>query len=467
MDNFLIPGQRVHIIGISGFGMSAIARILLETGYQVTGSDQKISPLAEALRRDGATIFDGHDAGNVIGAELVIVSSAIPDTNVEIKSAQALGLPILYRRDAIAAITSGHRVVAVAGTHGKTTTTALLTHTLIEAGVDPTYIVGGVMNNTFTNAGVGKGKVFVIEADEYGEMFLGLEPDIAIITSLEYDHPDAFPTMKSLVGSFRQFVAQIKDDGMLVANIDSPTVAAFANNRVVQGKAVSTYGLTNPQAEWTGTNMEPTDKATTKFVLKQHKAPLGQVNLNMLGVHNVENALAVAIVARHLGVPFSTIADAFQNFRGTGRRSEVLGSMGGVTVISDYAHHPTAIKLTLQAWREVPSSGRLWAVWQPHTFNRLRALSEDFAAAFPHADEVLVTDVYSVRENPGPGLKAPDVSHLIREKSGVHSRYSGNNDLTTRILAEEVRSGDTVIILSAGDAPEIGQKLLQKLAAVS
>jgi UDP-N-acetylmuramate--alanine ligase len=465
MDNLLIPGQRVHIVGISGFGMSAIARILLETGYQVSGSDKHLSPLSEALARDGATVSVGHDAGNIIGVEVVIASTAIPDDNIELKSADALGIPIMRRRDAISMITAAHRVIAVAGTHGKTTTTAMLAHVLIEAGLDPTYIVGGLMNNTFTNASVGKGELFVIEADEYGDMFLGLAPNIAVITNIEYDHPDVFPNMKSLIQSFRQFIAQMDDQGILVANIDNAAVDAFANNRLVQGLPVSTFGLRNHRAEWTATNIEPTEKATTRFVLKQGNSPLGQVNLNMMGDFNVENALSVAIVARQLGVPFTTIAEAFTSFEGIGRRAEVLWKMHGVTVVSDYAHHPTAIQATLKAWRLHPETQRLWAIWQPHTYNRLRALSDKFAAAFVDADEVLVTDVYSVREDVGEGMKSPDVSKMIREHSDVNSRYSGNLEFTARILADEAEAGDVIVILSAGDAPQIGQHLLQKLSS--
>ncbi|MCI0711550.1 MAG: UDP-N-acetylmuramate--L-alanine ligase [Chloroflexi bacterium] len=460
----MIPGQRVHIVGISGFGMSAIARILFETGYQVSGSDKQLSPLSEALSRDGATVYVGHDAGNIVGVEIVIASTAITDDNIELKSAEALGIPIMRRREAISMITAGHRVIAVAGTHGKTTTTALLTHVLIQAGLDPTYIVGGLMHNTFTNAGVGKGELFVIEADEYGDMFLGLTPNIAIITNLEYDHPDVFPNMKTLVHSFRQFISQLEEQGILVANVDNAAVAAFANNRLVEGLPVATFGIRNRQAEWTATNIEPTEKGTTRFILKQRNSPLGQVNLNLMGDYNVENALAVAIVARQLGVPFTNIADSFASFGGIGRRAEILWKMQGVTMVSDYAHHPTAIQASLKAWSQHPGTQRLWAVWQPHTYNRLRALSDEFAAAFTDAHEVLVTDVYSVREAPGEGIKAQDIAQMIRESSGANSRYSGNLDFTTRILADEVQAGDTVVILSAGDAPQIGQKLLKKLS---
>lgn len=463
MDNLLIPGQRVHIVGISGFGMSAIARILLETGYIVTGSDQRLTPLTEWLSRDGADIHLGHDAGNVVGAELVLASSAIPEDNIEVMSAHALDIPVLDRREAIEMITAGHRTIAIAGTHGKTTTTALLTHVLMTAGIDPTYVVGGIMNNTFTNAGVGQSDIFVIEADEYGEMFLGLSPHIAVITNVEYDHPDQFADMKTMMGSFHRFVHQLDDKGLLVACLDSPPVAIFANNRVAEGLPIATYSLKHSQADWLATNREPHEKSGMRFVVKHHNAPLGQTHLNLIGDYNIENALAVVAVARHLGVPFSDISQAFASFQGIGRRAEILGQMAGVTIVSDYAHHPTAIQSTLKAWRERPETKRLWAVWQPHTFNRLRALSEEFATAFYSADEVLVTSVYSVREAVNEGIGAREISQMIGEKSGHQSRFSGSLDLTTQLLAAEVRAGDTVVILSAGDAPEIGRNLLEKL----
>ena len=463
LDNLLIPGQRVHIVGISGFGMSAIARVLLETGYIISGSDQRLTPLTEWLSRDGAEVHLGHDAGNVIGAEMVLASSAIPENNVEIKSAHALGIPVLNRREAMEMITAGHRTIAIAGTHGKTTTTALLTHILISAGIDPTYIVGGIMNNTFTNAGVGQSDIFVIEADEYGEMFLGLNPHIAVVTNVEYDHPDQFADMKTLMGTFHRFVHRLDDDGLLVACLDSPPVAIFANNRLSQGLPVATYSLRNSQADWLASNREPHEKSGMRFVVKHHNAPLGQTYLNLMGDYNIENALAVVAVARQLGVSFSDISHAFASFQGIGRRGEILGQMRGVTIISDYAHHPTAIRETLKAWRARPETQRLWAVWQPHTFNRLRALSGEFAAAFDESDEILVTSVYSVREAVKEGIGAREIAEMIGAQSGNQSRFSGSLDITTQILSSEVTEGDTVVILSAGDAPEIGQKLLEKL----
>ncbi len=463
LDNLLIPGQRIHIVGISGFGMSAIARVLLETGYIVTGSDQRLTPLTEWLSRDGADIHLGHDAGNVVGAEMVLASSAIPDTNVEVKSAHALGIPVLDRREAIEMITAGHRTIAIAGTHGKTTTTALLTHVLMSAGIDPSYIVGGIMNNTYTNAGVGQSDIFVIEADEYGEMFLGLNPHIAVVTNVEYDHPDQFADMKSMMGIFHRFVQRLDEQGLLVACLDSPPAAIFANNRLTQGLPVDTYSLQNSQADWLASNREPHEKSGMRFVVKHHGAPLGQTHLNLMGDYNIENALAVVAVARHLGVPFSDITKAFASFQGIGRRAEILGQMKGVTIVSDYAHHPTAIRETLKAWRARPEAKRIWAVWQPHTFNRLRALSEEFSMAFDEADEILVTSVYSVREAKTEGIDAPDIAKLISKKSGHQTRFSGSLELTTKLLASEVTEGDVVVILSAGDAPEIGQKLLETL----
>jgi UDP-N-acetylmuramate--alanine ligase len=443
--------------------MSAIARVLLETGYTITGSDLKLNPLSEALRRDGAEIYEGHDAGNVVGAELVLASSAIPADNPELKSAHSLNIPVLNRREAISLLTSGHQTIAVAGTHGKTTTTALLVHTLRVGGIDPTYIVGGVMNNTSTNAGVGQSDIFVIEADEYGEMFLGLKPQTAVLTNIEYDHPDVFADMKALVGLFRQFLQGLSPAGTLVAGVDNPIVASFANNRTIQALPVSTYAIHNPQAEWKASNIEPY-KDGMRFIVQHNNSLLGQVYLNLMGEYNVQNALAVIAVARSFGVSFNNITQALASFTGTERRAEVMGRLGGVTVVSDYAHHPTAIQAVLHAWKMRNDNGRIWAVWQPHTYQRMRALSDEFANAFGEADEVLVTSVYSVREKPSEGLEPLDMARAISEKTGVRSRFSGTNQLTCKLLVKEIRSGDVVIILSAGDGPEIGQKLLEHLA---
>ncbi|HML22967.1 MAG TPA: UDP-N-acetylmuramate--L-alanine ligase, partial [Aggregatilinea sp.] len=424
----LHSGQHIHIIGIGGFGMSAIARVLLQRGFVVSGSDLHANNLTRELQANGATIYEGHAAENVGGADVVAISSAVPDSNPEVAAARAQGIPVLRRRDLLGELMANRTGIAVAGTHGKTTTTALLAHTLIEAGRDPTYIVGGVMQNTGTNAGVGKGPEFVIEADEYDRMFLGLRPKIAVVTNVEHDHPDCYPTWGEMAAAFQAFTHLLPPDGLLVVCADDEPAFALGRERWRMDGPVSSYGTGTTSGDWTATEIEPDPAGGMRFNVRrggQFGAVAGNVHLALDGHHNVQNALAVITVASHLGVPFETIAAALSSFMGTQRRGETLGQAGGVTVISDYAHHPTAIRVTLEAHRQRPGVRDLWAVWQPHTYGRMRALATDFTWCFSRADHILVTDVYSVREEITPGLDARGMADLIRPTDHPDARYTG------------------------------------------
>lgn len=470
----LTPGQHIHIVGVGGFGMSAIARVLLGQGYTVSGSDLRDNNLTRGLAAAGATIFEGHAAANIAGADVVACSSAVPDDNPEIAAARAAGIPVLRRRDLLGEIMAGQIGIAVAGTHGKTTTSALLAHVLIEAGLDPSYIVGGVMANTGANAGVGRGFYFVIEADEYDHMFLGLRPQIAVITNIEHDHPDCFPTPRDVISAFMQFANRLPDNGLLVACADDPVVVTLGERRRAEGKPAAFYGLSvipgaSPhvpaRSAWAALDPEPDAAGGMHFGVVHGDDILGRVRLNLPGRHNVQNALAVLAVVESLGVPFDRAAAALNSFQGTGRRAEVMGQAGGVTVVSDYAHHPTAIRVTLAAYRDRPGGRGLWAVWQPHTFTRMRTLADEFARAFAAADHVLVTDVYSVRERLSEGLDAAGMVNMIRAAGHPDAQFSGDLDATTRTLADRVQPGDLVLLLSAGDAPVIGRRLLDLLRA--
>lgn len=462
----LHPDQHIHFVGIGGFGMSAIARVLLQQGYTVSGSDLRANDLTRALRAAGAAIYQGHAAAHIAGADLVVTTSAAQDDNPEIAAARARGVPVLRRRDLLGELMAGRTGIAIAGTHGKTTTTALLVHTLITAGMPPTYIVGGVMANTGDNAGIGASDYFVIEADEYDYMFLGLRPQIAAILNVEHDHPDMFPTRADVIDAFSQFADRLEPGGLLVACADDAAATALAEaRRAVVGQPAITYAL-DAAADWSATKLEPLAAGGTRFVARKGAAPLGALTIAAPGRHNVLNALAVLAIADRLGVPFGAVAEAFATFKGTGRRSDVMGQAGGVTVVSDYAHHPTAIRATLAAFAERPGIGDLWAVWQPHTFGRMRTLANDFADAFGAADHVLVTDVYSVRETPGPGLDAPGMAARIAAQRHADARWTGDFDATAVALLDGVQPGDWVLILSAGDAPAIGDMLLARLREV-
>lgn len=458
------PGQWVHIVGIGGFGMSAIARVLLGRGCAVSGSDLRANALTDALAAAGATVFLGHDAAHVGDAGVVLVSSAVPPDNPEVVAARRACLPVYKRADVLQDLTRGYRTVAVAGTHGKTTTTAMVTHILIESGLDPTYIIGGVLPTTGANAGVGRGDLFVIEADEYDHMFLGLRPLVAVITSIEHDHPDLFPTEDDLRYAFNRFAALVPPDGLLVACRDDPTASVLQQHRLNLGWPVLSYGL-GQGADWFASDCRPNAEGGMDFTFRagRDEAVLLPATLRLPGVHNVQNALAALAVADHLGVSVAEAIAALATFQGAGRRFEVRGQAGGVTVIDDYAHHPTAIRVTLEAARARYPGAGLWAVWQPHTYSRLRALFDGFAAAFTpeRADHVLITDVYAARETPGEGLDVPDLIARIDHPDVRHTPGLGD---AVKALAVGVRPGDVVLILSAGDAPQIGTALLKRLA---
>ena len=457
------PGSRVHIVGIGGAGMSAIARILLESGSAVSGSDRQANDITHDLARHGATIHEGHAAQNISGAQALFVSSAIKEDNPELIEARVSGIPILTRRQFFKYLLPDRTQIAVAGTHGKTTTTALIIHLLRETGHDPSYIVGGTLNATGDNAHVGKGKAFVVEADEYGGMFLGLSPKIAVLTNVEWDHPDQFPTLDDMLATFRSFLQRLPAGGTLIACADDPHALALAQARRVVGQPCLTYSISSVQADWQA-NLEfggDTDK--TQFMVR-HGDQQQRVSSPQAGTHNVLNCLAALAAVYTFGVPLEEAANAVRSFAGTGRRFEIMGQAGGVTAISDYGHHPTAIRATLQAARQRYPGKTIWAIWQPHTYSRTRTLASQFATAFSDADHVLITDIYAARETPAPGdLMAGDMALLIAKTSHADARHSGDLSATESILAREIKPGAVVIIFSAGDAPRIGEALLRDL----
>lgn len=450
----LVPGQHIHFVGIGGFGLSAIARILLEQGFFVSGSDQQVNELTHALVRDGATIYNGHNPAYVNDAEIVVVSSAIPEDHIEILSAQAQAIPIMKRQDIIAELMPGNRVIAIAGTHGKTTTTAITAHVLKETGKDPNYIVGGIMANTGTNAGVGKSDLFVIEADEYDNMFHGLEPDIEVVTNVEYDHPDFFRSARDMVDSFSQFIGLLPSDGHLIACVDNRTTEIFAKNRFIVSLPLTTYGVKNPSANWHARNIRIEDNLTVFDVFVREKLR-GTAKLSLPGEHNILNSLAALIIADLHGVEFDKAVVALESFKGTNRRFQIRQEIEGVIVVDDYAHHPTAIRATLAAAKQRYPEHEIWAVWQPHTYSRLNALFDEFVASFNDADHVLVTQVYAARDQESViGMNGEDAAKAIKHKD---VQYMPDHDTAVRTLISNAHKPSVILIMSAGDATEIGK----------
>jgi len=457
--------RAVHIVGIGGAGMSAIARVLLGRGVRVSGSDRSTNDITQKLQALGATIYEGHAAGQIAGAETVLISSAVKDDNPEVMAARADGIPVLKRREALPLLMGDAQQICVAGTHGKTTTTALITHLLRETGRDPSYIVGGVMANTGDNAHAGTGEAFVIEADEYDYMFLGLRPTIAVITNIEHDHPDMFPTLNDVLNAFRQFIAQIPPfDGLLVACTDDPNATLLARERRSTGQPTALYGLRDSDQsdgiEWTAIPGDPV--SITGWQWGQRVQAQVALPDTLKGDHNVRNLLAALAAVCAAGVTFQQAVDALHTFKGTGRRFEVLGVANGVTLISDYGHHPTAISATLQMAKQRYPGAELWAVWQPHTFSRTRLLADEFAHAFQGADHALVIAIYAARETQQPGdLDGAAMAARIAATGHPDARYSGDLSATADMLRHEARSGQVVILFSAGDAPKIATMLLK------
>mgnify|MGYP000040485116 FL=1 len=450
--------ERIHFIGIGGTGLSAIARLLAERGVQVSGSDRALSPLAQELAAAGVRVSVGHAPENVTGASLVVRSSAIPDDNPEVQAALAAGIPVLKRAEFLGRLMEGRQVIAVAGTHGKTTTTAMLAWMLTCQGLDPSYIIGGVSLNLSANAHAGQGRSFVIEADEYDRMFLGLNPHLAVITFLEHDHPDCFPTPQDYRDAFEAFVGRIQPGGSLVTCADQRETfeLAFA---VPQGVEAVSYALNTP-AHYRISAPRPNDMGGFSGDVFHQGALLAHIDLQVPGLHNLSNALATLAAAHRLGLDLPTAADALRTFQGTGRRFQVLGEARGVTIIDDYAHRPTEIRATLAAARARYPGKRIWVVWQPHTYTRTATLLDQFRAAFADADQVIVTEIYAAREKTEPFSAARILEHMPHPAVRFIPALA---DVTHSLLAE-LSSGDVLLVLSAGDADQVSAAVLAKLS---
>jgi UDP-N-acetylmuramate--alanine ligase len=450
----------VHFIGIGGTGLSAIATVLLQQGYTVSGSDMASSPATARLVELGATVFIGHRPENLGGrVETVVVSSAIPPENPEWVAARQRGVPALKRADFLGRLTQDKVGIALAGTHGKTTTTAMTAFVLKEAGQDPTYIIGGYVPQLETNAAAGSGRAFVIEADEYDHMFLGLRPQVAVLTVVEWDHPDIFPTPQALRQAFEDFVNLVPEDGLVIGCGDEPGV------REVMGRTKAgrvSYGL-QPDNDWQAVELQPNRQGGYAFKVGrkgQAGPPELAVSLAIPGRHNVLNGLAALIVADHQGVELAQAAEILGRFTGVGRRFELKGEVNGITVIDDYAHHPTEIRATLAAARTRYGTRPIWAVFQPHTFSRTVALLDDFAAAFEGADQVIVVDIFPSREKDDGRVHSRD---LVERMAHSGARYIGSLEETTAYLVDHLSPPAVLLTLGAGDGYQIGEWVLDRL----
>lgn len=454
----IISSTHTHFIGIGGTGLSAIARVLLERGQKVTGSDRSYSPLSEAVAAAGAKVFIGHDAANVQGADVVVRSSAVPESNVEVQAALQAGIPVLRREEYFKTLLADQLTIAIAGTHGKTTTTSMVVWMLYTLGLEPGFIVGGQIGGLGVNAAAGAGELFVIEADEYDYMFWGLTPTIAVVTNVEHDHIDCFPTPEDFSQAFEGFADRITSDGTLAACLDDPGAGhllAYAGSR---RRHFLSYGIRDKNADYKAVDLASRPGAGYRFTMLRSGEPVAEVSLQVPGEHNVLNALAALVTADLLNLDLGEAVQALASFQGAGRRFEVLGQAAGITVVDDYGHHPTEIAATLQAARARYPESKLWAVWQPHTYSRTLRWLPEFIHAFDVADDTIICDVYAAREEAPESFSLAQVAEAVPGSKAI----AAFDDVVDHLL-ENLSPGDVMMMFSAGDATKISAEVYKHL----
>jgi len=449
--------EKIHFIGIGGAGMSGLARILLELGYRVSGSDIKPTEVTEQLSDLGAEVHIGHARENVGEAGTVVVSTAIRNDNPEVTEARDRGIPIIHRADVLARIMELRKSIAVAGAHGKTTTTSMIALVMEKNRLDPTVIVGGILQNIGGNAKLGQGSYLVAEADESDGSFLKLNPYLAVVTNIEDDHMDHYGSMENIMKAFLQFVSKVPDDGLLILCADDENVKKVMRHCI---KPYITYGL-KPGARYTARNIENQGLATSADIYDGEKL-LGRLTLNVPGRHNLSNALAAVVTGLVMGLQFSDIAKALEEFRGVQRRFQLLGEVKGVKVVDDYAHHPTELQATLKAARQTQPK-RVVAVFQPHRFTRTRQLYKEFGKSFAEADVIVVSDIYAAGETPIPGVTAKLITRAIEKTEGRPVHFCPTLEQTTEYLEEITEPGDLVLTLGAGNIWTVGVELVKRL----
>ncbi len=455
------PTLHVHLIGIGGTGLSAIATVLLEMGVAVSGSDRQINSSTARLAEAGARVFDQQDATNLteIRPDVVLISSAVDAANPERAAAEAAELAVVKRDEFLPALLAERELIAVAGAHGKSTTTSMVVKVLRENGIDAGYIIGTELPG-YGNAAAGTSSYFVLEADEYDHMFLNLRPAIAVVTNVEWDHPDCYPTPASFRRAFMQFIDGVDRTGLVISCADDPGAEQLHAYSFSRGPEWITYGL-REGADFQAINLTPRTGAGYSADLLWWNAPAGSLTLSVPGLHNVNNAMAALLVGRSCGVGLSAGAAALEDFAGAARRFERKGEADGVTVIDDYAHHPTEVEVTLAAARNHFPDRRIWAIFQPHTFSRTKRMLYRMGDSFRNADRVIVTDIYAAREQDDGSVSAQE---LVAASAHDAIRHVATLEAVTACLIDEVEPGDVVITLGAGDGYRIGEMLLDALA---
>ncbi len=451
--------QKIHFVGIGGIGMSGIAEVLINLGYQVSGSDLKETEITRRLAELGGIIAYGHRTENLAEVDVVVTSTAVRPENPEVLEAHRRMIPVIPRAEMLAELMRMKYGIAIAGTHGKTTTTSMVATVLSNGGIDPTVVIGGRLDLFGSNAKLGQGKFLVAEADESDGSFLKLSPTIAVVTNVDADHLDYYRDLDEIRATFIDFINKIPFYGLAVLCLDDANIQGLLP---LVKKRMVTYGLTS-QADFQASNiLHNADR--TSFTVHYRDKELGRLAFRMPGRHNVLNALAAVAVGMELDLPFTAIADGFNDFGGIGRRFQIKGEPNQVIVVDDYGHHPAEIKVTLAAAR----SGwdrRLVVVFQPHRYTRTKALFDDFLKAFYEADHLAIMDVYAAGEDPIPGVHAKDLVAGIVEHGHKSCVYTGGAEQTLEHLLTCVQPGDMVLTLGAGNVWQVGEDLLTQLQA--
>jgi len=453
-------GRKVyaHLVGVGGAGMSALARVLNERGVPVTGSDLKDSRYARALREQGVPVAIGHAAENLGDPEVVVVSSAIPESNPEVAEARRRGIEIWPRARMLAHLAGELETIAVAGTHGKTTTSAMVATMLDGMGLSPTYLVGGEVSGRGTNAACGTGAHYVVEADESDGSFMFLDPHVAIITNIEADHLDHYGSLERIEETFLDFMDKVPGDGVLVVCADDARLLELARSRPAR---VVTYGVdTGADVRYRLLSCEGTSQ---RFAVEFPEGAAYEVAMSVPGEHMVQNATGALAAAWAMGLDPAVAARALSGYQGVKRRFDRVGSVAGVDVVDDYAHHPTEVRATLGAARTC-GYRRVWVVFQPHRYSRTQAFAEEFGAAFDDADGIVLMDVYSAGETPVPGITGKTVlDELLLHAPHAKVAYLPHRGEVAVYLADQVRPGDLVMTMGAGDVTTVGQEIVRAL----
>jgi UDP-N-acetylmuramate--alanine ligase len=450
--------KKFHFIGIGGSGMSPIAKVLLDMGYDVSGSDAQRSAVTAKLEQAGATVYIGHHYENLGDAQAVVVSTAIPETNPEVKAAHDKKIPVYHRADILSYLMSQRQGIAVAGAHGKTTTTSMIALVLEKSGMDPTIIIGGELESIGGSAKMGHGRYLVAEADESDGSFLKLSPQIAVVTNIENDHMDYYKTMDNILRTFDEFLHKLDTTkGLAVLCFDNAYIRDMAVNL---GRRYVSYAL-EQDADYMARNIK-SDGPVTMFDVYYHDKHLGTIRICVPGMHNVANALAAVAVCVEAGLAFAQIAEGLGMFQGAKRRFQSKGRVSGVWVVDDYAHHPTEIKTTLLGARQTDPK-RLICVFQPHRYTRTKFLCSEFGSAFAPADLLILTDVYSAGEQPIPGISGETIKAEVERQTNQRVTYIQDRDKIARYLAEIVEPGDLVMTMGAGNIYQSGEELVEKL----